>query len=251
MQKIKNKTYEIVDTSLLFNERDIQIENQYVLTIRDLPNEEKPREKILNYGPGPLTINELLAIVLITGTKREGVLEMTNRVISEYGESSILSAVDVNKLAVDISIPIIKAAQIVACGELGRRFYRKTKNGLPVIRTADDVFSYTISMRNLSKEHLRGLYLNAHYQLVYDEVISIGTVDTSVIHPREVFRPVFSYSAVAVILVHNHPSGNVNPSAADIRVTKQLHDAAKLLGVDLIDHVIITADTYQSIKNFN
>jgi DNA repair protein RadC len=102
-------------------------------------------------------------------------------------------------------------------------------------------------MRNFTKEHLRGLYLNAHYQLVHDETISIGTVDANIVHPREVFRPALAYAAAAVILVHNHPSGNAEPSDADLAVTKQLHEAGALLGIDLIDHIVVTADTYTSI----
>jgi DNA repair protein RadC len=176
------------------------------------------------------------------------VLEMTHRIIQEYGERSVLSATDVKALANDLSIPLTKAAQIIACGELGRRFHRKDRNGAPVIRTAEDVFAHTVDMRNFTKEHLRGLYLNAHYQLVHDETISIGTVDANIVHPREVFRPALAYSAAAVILVHNHPSGNVIPSDADLIVTKQLREAGRLLGIDLIDHIVITSDTFKSIN---
>ncbi len=220
---------------------------QYELTIHDLPSEERPREKLVEHGPGALSIDELLAVILVTGTKKENLLQMTNRILKEYGEKSILSATDVKTLAEDLDIPEVKAAQIIACGELGRRFHKKSKNGVPVLRTAEDVFAYTIDMRNLSKEHLRGLYVNAHYQLVHDEVISIGTVDANIVHPREVFRPALAYAAAAVILVHNHPSGNIRPSDADLQVTKQLKEAGRLIGIDLIDHVIITSETYTSI----
>jgi DNA repair protein RadC len=222
-------------------------EKRYQLTIRDLPIEEKPREKMLTYGPGALSIQELLAVVLMTGTTKEGVLEMTSRIMQEYGERSVLAATDANVLSTDLSIPITKAAQIIACGELGRRFYKRNRNGAPVIRTAEDVYAHTLDMRNFTKEHLRGLYLNTHYQLVHDETISIGTIDASIVHPREVFRPALAYSAAAVILVHNHPSGNPEPSAADVAITTQLRDAGRLLGIDLIDHVIVTADTFTSI----
>jgi DNA repair protein RadC len=220
---------------------------QYELTIHDLPSEERPREKLIEHGPGALSIDELLAVILVTGTKKEALLQMTNRILKEYGEKSILSATDVKTLSEDLDIPEVKAAQIIACGELGRRFHKKSKNGVPVLRTAEDVYAYTLDMRNLTKEHLRGLYLNAHYQLVHDEVISIGTVDANIVHPREVFRPALAYAAAAVILVHNHPSGNVRPSDADLQVTKQLKEAGRLIGIDLIDHVIVTSDTYTSI----
>ena len=222
---------------------------RYVLRVRDLPSEQKPRERLLAEGPGALSPAELLAIILVNGTKKEEVLAMTNRIIQEYGEQSILLATDAKALAADLDIPLGKAEQIVACGELGRRYFRRSRNGAPVIRTAKDVFDYTVDMRNLAKEHLRGLYLNTHYQLVHDETISIGSIDANIVHPREVFRPALAHSAAAVILVHNHPSGNAEPSMADYEVTRQLNEAGALLGIDLIDHVVITSDTFTSISS--
>ena len=138
--------------------------------------------------------------------------------------------------------------QIVAVGELGRRFFERNRNGAVVIRTAKDVFEYVADMRVLTREHLRGLYLNAHYQLIHDEIISIGTVDANVIHPREVFRPALSCSAVAVILVHNHPSGVLKPSVEDTRITKQIKEAGAVIGIELVDHIIVGKDSFVSIK---
>jgi DNA repair protein RadC len=240
--------YMLRTNSFILDERaPSQATKQYVLTIHDLPSEEKPREKLVEFGPGALTIDELLAVILITGTKKEGILEMSSRILKEYGEKSILSATDVKALAADLSIPETKAGQIIACGELGRRFHKKNRNGAAVLRTAEDVFAYTADMRGLTKEHFRGLYLNAHYQLVHDEIISIGTVDANIVHPREVFRPALAYAAAAIILVHNHPSGNAEPSNADRVVTQQLREAGNLLGIELIDHVVVTSDTFTSI----
>jgi DNA repair protein RadC len=218
---------------------------KYILTFHDLPNDEKPREKLSKLGPKALTIAELLATVLSVGTKKEDVLAMSSRIIKEYGEKSILSVTDPEVR--DLDIPIVKAMQIVACAELGRRFYEKNDASAPIIRTALDVFEYVKDMRDLSKEHLRGIYLNSHYKVIHDEIISIGTVDTSIIHPREVFRPALEYATVAVILVHNHPSGTTTPSDADIAVTKQLVEAGKLIGINLIDHVIVTKHSFASI----
>ena len=157
-------------------------------------------------------------------------------------------ATNPKKLASDLGIPIVRASQIVACSELGRRFYKKNDASAPTIRTAEEVFEYVRDMRDLPKEHLRGIYLNAHYKVIHDEIISIGTIDTNIIHPREVFRPALEYAAAAVILVHNHPSGESQPSEADIEVTKQLVSAGKLIGIDLVDHVIITKNSFKSIS---
>ncbi len=220
---------------------------RYVLRIRDLPPDKKPREKLLAHGPSALSISELLAVVLNVGTKKEGVLAMASRLIKEYGEKSVLSQKNPAALAKEFNIPIVKAAQVVACAELGRRLFQKNDLAAPTIRTATEVFEYAKEMGNLSKEHLRGLYLNAHYKLIHDEVISIGTVDANIIHPREVFKPAIEYSAAAVILVHNHPSGNAQPSQNDVEVTKKLAQAGRLLGIDLADHIIVAKGGFMSI----
>jgi len=222
-------------------------ERRYVITIRDLQDDEKPRERLLSAGPRALTAAELLAVVFSTGTKKEGVLEMANRVMTDYGERSIMRQTDAKKLADDLNLPLMKALQVVALSELGRRFYGHNALATPTLRTARDVFNYATDMRSLPKEHLRGLYLNTHYKVIRDEVISIGTVDTNIVHPREVFRPALEYAAAAVILVHNHPSGKVEPSGADITVTEQLIEAGALLGIDVIDHVVIARTKFASV----
>jgi DNA repair protein RadC len=220
---------------------------KYVLTIHDIPQEEKPREKLQKFGPKVLSTPELLAVLLTTGTKKEDVLAMSARIMKEYGQMSIMSAQNAEKLSKDLAISLGKATQIIACAELGRRFYKKNDVATPTIRMAADVYAYVKDMRDLPKEHLRGIYLNAHYKVVHDEVISIGTVDTSIIHPREVFKPALEYAAAAVILVHNHPSGITEPSDADSAITRQLIEAGKLLGINLVDHVIVTKSGYASI----
>jgi DNA repair protein RadC len=224
-----------------------KVPRYYKLTVRDLPNDEKPREKLIKHGPVSLSMPELLAVVFGCGTKKEEVLSMSYRIMKEYGERNILGQKDANKLASDLNIPLVKAMQIVAIGELGRRSFSKNENSSPIIRTAKDIFDYVVDMRSLPKEYLRGIYLNTHYKIIHDEVISIGTVDTSIVHPREVFKPALEYSAAAVVLVHNHPSGDSTPSEVDISVTRQVVEAGKILGIDLIDHVVITKDNYQSI----
>jgi DNA repair protein RadC len=221
---------------------------EYPLTIHDLPSEEKPREKLAQSGPEALSIKELLAVVLVTGTTKENILDMSNRLIRDYGERSILAERDPNKLSQDMDIPLVKACQIVACGELGRRFYDRTESGFVTIRNAKDVFDYLQDMRNLPKEHLRGIYLNSHNRILRDEVISIGTVNSNMIHAREVFRPAIECNAAALILAHNHPSGESAPSKEDEDITKDLVQAGKILGISILDHVIITKDSFASVN---
>lgn len=220
---------------------------EYTLTIKDLPPEGKPREKLLAKGPDALNIKELLAVVLTTGTTKEDVMEMSDRIIRDYGEKSILAEKDAKKLSKDMDIPIVKACQVVAVGELGRRIYDRDGSSFATIRNAKDTYDYLQDMRNLPKEHLRGLYLNSHNRIIRDEVISIGTINANMIHPREVFRPAIECNAAAIVIAHNHPSGEATPSVEDIEITNQLVQVGKILGISLLDHVIITKDTFTSV----
>jgi DNA repair protein RadC len=239
----KDALYLLTESHLVLDNDD----RHYVLKVRDLPAEQKPREKMILHGPGALTTKELLAAILNTGSTKEEVLAMSTRIMNEYGERSIMNARNPSKLATDADIPIGKATQIVAVAELGRRFFQKNSAATPVVRTAKEVFEYVQDMRELSKEHLRGIYLNTHYKVIHDETISIGTVDANIIHPREVFKPALEYSAAGVILVHNHPSGSSEPSESDRQVTEQLIAAGSILGIELVDHVIVTKEAFASI----
>ncbi len=215
--------------------------------IREMDDNEKPREKLVKNGPSSLSSHELLAIILSPGTKKEEVLTMSRRIFKEYGEKSIVFETNVKKLKKALDIPTAKACKIVACFELGRRFFHKRKGKQIFIRSARDAAKYLQDMRELEKEHLRGLYLNSRNCLLHDELISIGSLTASIIHPREVFRPALEYSATSIILAHNHPSGISKPSKADIEITKQLVEAGKNLGINLIDHIILSKNKFISI----
>lgn len=223
-------------------------ERKYVLKFHDLPNEDKPRQKLISMGPSVLKTSELLAVILNTGTKKEDVLAMSERIIKEYGENNILSMNNPEKIANDFNIPLIKACTIVAAGELGRRYFKRREGARATLRVAKDVFEYVQEMRELPREHLRGIYLDSHHQVIHDEMISIGTINTNLVHPREVFRSAIEYNAAAVILVHNHPSGRVEPSDSDILITKQLIEAGKIMGIHLLDHIIVTKEKFMSIE---
>jgi DNA repair protein RadC len=150
-------------------------------------------------------------------------------------------------LAQEMNIPVTKACQIVACFELGKRFFKEIPASHTIIKTAKQAYEYLQDMRNLPKEQLRGLYLNSRYRLIHDEVISVGSLTANIVHPREVFKPALEYSAVAVIIAHNHPSGSVKATEADIKTTEQLVRAAKIIGVDLLDHIIIAGNKFASV----
>ncbi len=234
--------YTLHDNDLILGE-----ETPYILRVRDLPIDEKPREKLQHLGPSSLSVAELVAIVLGVGTRKEEVMTMSRRIISEYGEKAIIHETDPLRLAEILSIPIGKAHQIIACFELGRRAYART-DGKPVfIRTASQAFQHIAHIGHLPKEQLRGLYLNSRHELVHDEIISIGSLTANIVHPREVFQPALAHQAVAVIIAHNHPSGNTSPTDADLTVTSQLVAAGKILGIDVLDHIIVAGDEFVSI----
>lgn len=228
---------------------EVDMTNNYkVYRVKDIPKDQRPHEKLQNYGPDELSNRELLASVLYTGTKKEGVIEMASRVIDEYGDNYVINETDPKRLSKFLGLPLSKATQIVATFNLGKRLFQNTKQRSVTIRNSKDAFKYLKDMSSLPKEHLRGLYLNSRYKLVHEETISIGTVTESLVHPREVFRPAIEHGAVAVILAHNHPSGKTEPSDADVELTSQLVEAGKLLGIELIDHIVIADGKHTSIQ---
>jgi len=221
--------------------------------IKDLPKEKRPRERLMQDGSDTLADAELLAIVLNTGLWKknyhEDVLELSSRILKEYGSKAIINEKNVEKLMKELEIPKVKACQIVACFELGRRFFKKDEEEI-YIRDSKDAYNYLKDkIANLKKEQFRGLYLNSRNKLIHDEVISLGTLTTNLVHPREVFQPAIQYSAVAIILAHNHPSGYPEPSEDDIKITQQLIEASKIINIEILDHIIIGKNKYFSLKD--
>lgn len=235
--------YKLNDTESVMSEGN----TTYILRVKDMPSEEKPREKLLASGPKGLTMTELVAILLGVGTKKEEVMAMASRILKEYGEMAIMNETDPARLADSLQIPLPKACQLIASFELGRRFYQKRAGKAVYISTAQQAFDYLKDMGAMKKEQLRGLYLSSRYQVIHEEVISVGSMTSNIVHPREVFQPAIEYGAVAVIIAHNHPSGRLEGTYADNEVTERLLMASKILGIDLLDHLVIAGDKYKSI----
>lgn len=215
--------------------------------IKQFVFKKRPREKLIGKGPDILKNAELLSIILNTGYAGENVLELASRILHEYGSKAITKEKSVQRLMDELALPPVKACQIIACFELGRRFFQEDAGRLPSIRGPEDVYKYLAEMRKLRKEHLRGLYLNARHKLIHDEVISIGSLTANIIHPREVFEPAIAYSAAGIILAHNHPSGDPEPSKGDWEITEQLAEASKILGIDFLDHIIVAKKGFVSL----
>ncbi len=245
MQKLKEGIYNLNDHDIIINDSQ---EKEYKFSkIRDLPKDMKPREKMIKEGPSVLSVEELLSVVLNSGTKKEEVFHMSNRVLREYGDNNLFYQKNPEILSHELGIPIVKACQIVACFEIGKRFFSKHDNKQIIIRNARNAYNYLKDMQNLPKEQFRGLYLNSRHKLIHDEIISVGSLTSSIVHPREVFKPAIEYSAAAIIVAHNHPSGSNKPTEGDIEVTEQLIKAGKILGIEVLDHIIIGKNSFCSI----
>jgi len=218
--------------------------------IADLPPTERPREKLLSNSAESLTDRELLAVILGRGTRKESVIALVRRLVANYGMRGLAAERRASRLARHARISPLKACQIVAAFELGRRFLIidcLNRDGL-MITSPDDAWRVLKEMGALRKEQLRGLYLNTRNRVIHDEIISVGTVNLNLVHPREVFYPAVQYLASSVILAHNHPSGDTSPSDEDIKVTAELKEAARIMGIELTDHLIIARDAYTSMK---
>lgn len=217
------------------------------MRIHDLDPEERPRERFLRSGASALSSAELIALILKTGTKGKNILEACNELMGRYGLEK-LADLSMRELQENDGIGPAKAMQIQAVFELHKRLHFRRNTGKK-ISSARGVFEYMSGrIPDETKEHLFLLHLNTKNQIIRHDIISVGTLNASLIHPREIFKPAIRESAHAVILVHNHPSGDVEPSNADKKVTKLLKQAGSILQIDLLDHVIVGRDNWFSFR---
>jgi len=217
------------------------------MKIKSLPLDDRPREKLIKHGAENLTNSELLAIILRVGNKKENVLDLSNKLFNKYNIRS-LSRVEISKLKKEMGIGNVKACQIIACFELGRRL-AAFKKEIPMINEAKDIARiFMPEMSALKQEHFKGIYLNSRKRIIKEETIFVGSLNESVIHPREIFKIALDENAAALILLHNHPSGDPTPSEFDIEVTKELVKAGDILGIKVLDHVILGENKYLSFK---
>lgn len=219
------------------------------LMIRDFPQDERPRERFIKNGPQSLSNHELLAILLRTGTKEESVLQLSNRLLTNFEGLRLLKAATLEEITEIKGIGQAKAIQILAAVEIGRRIANLNYNERYVIRSPEDGANYVMNdMRFLSQEHFVCLYLNTKNQVLHKQTIFIGSLNASIVHPREVFREALKRSVASIICLHNHPSGDPAPSREDIEVTKRLVECGKMLGIELLDHLIIGENKFVSLK---
>lgn len=215
------------------------------MNIKNLAKIEMPREKLAKYGPTKLSNHELLAIILRTGNRDWGVLDLSQKLLKEFDGEKLIH-VSVSELKNVFGLGLVKACEIVATLELGKRLFQSKPYAL--LLTAQDVWNELRDIREHKKEHLIAFYLDSRNQEMKREVISIGTLNENLIHPREVFEPAVQHSAAHIIIAHNHPSGNPEPSVEDIEVTKRLVQAGKILGIGLLDHIVVSKTGFTSLK---
>lgn len=223
-------------------------------TIHDLPLEERPRERLVKFGEQALSVQELLQLILGRGIAGESVAVTAQKLLTHFGSLQKLSEATIEELSQIRGIGLAKACQIRACFEIARRTYNsdqtpKTKQKTKTVLLAKDVYRLVKSkLKNYRKEHFFVLSFDTGSKLLGMDEISIGTLNANLVHPRETFEAAIHRHSAQVIIAHNHPSENTEPSEDDLEVTQKLVESGKILGIDVVDHVIVTNKNYLSFK---
>jgi DNA repair protein RadC len=222
---------------------------EYHPTIKELPEGERPRERLEHYGATALSAAELLAIILRTGTKDENVIRLAQRLLADGNGLAGLARLPFSELIAIKGLGQAKAAQLKAAFELGRRLQIAAPNERPVVKSpADAANLLMIEMGLLEQEHLRTIMLDSKNQVLKVHTVYIGSLNTAVVRVGELFREAIRFNAAALIVAHNHPSGDPTPSAEDVYVTRQIVEAGKLLNIDILDHLVIGQQRWVSLK---
>ncbi|AHB39983.1 TPA: JAB domain-containing protein [candidate division WWE3 bacterium] len=221
------------------------------MNILSLPREDRPREKLLNSGADTMSDAELIALILSSGGKGQSVLELSQSLIKEAGKLTELLNSPIQKLVKHKNLGEAKAIKLAAVKELARRYNNKNR-AIIRISTPGDAYDYIKpSLLGKETEHLYLITLNARNTVINRSLISVGTVNETLIHPREIIKVAVTNNAVSIILVHNHPSGEPYPSAEDIKVTQRLENACRIVGVGFTDHLIVCDNSYSSMRAQN
>ena len=207
----------------------------------------RPREKLSRSGQDALKDWELLALILKTGTPKKNVLTLSKQLLKKYPKDQLLKT-SLQRLKKEMGLGPAKASSLIASFALTQRLIAKEENSLPTIGKPKDILPYVQDIRDRKKEHFMVLYLDARNHMVYRETISVGTLNATMVHPREVFAPALQQSAATIILVHNHPSGDCSPSKEDIQLTSQLVQAGDVLDIQILDHMIVSKTHFLSLK---
>ncbi|MDF2502215.1 MAG: repair protein RadC [Anaerosporomusa subterranea] len=224
--------------------------SQKPLTIKELPEQDRPRERLLKHGAQTLSTADLVAILLRVGSREESAVRLAERLLFDHQGLAGLGRITPREMVKLKGIGLVKAVTIAAALELGKRLRDQKSEERPVIRNSQDVRDHMMPLlRYEQREKFYLLPLSTKNHVLDEREISIGSLNASIVHPRELFREALNYAAASVILVHNHPSGDPAPSREDIEVTRRLMEAGKLLEIPVLDHVIIGDGKYVSMKD--
>ncbi len=231
------------------------IENQeappvrYSVAIHEMPSDERPRERLKNHGSNALSVAELLAILLRTGTQEHSAIGLADLLLRDFKGLRGITTATLDQLCTIKGIGEVKAIQIAAMVELGKRIGQATLGDRTSVKGPRDVANLLMpDLRDKTREHFMAVLLNTKSELLKTVEVSVGTLDTSIAHPRDIFREAIISNAASIIVAHNHPSGDPSPSKADILVTQRLVEAGKLIGIDVVDHVVLGDNRWVSLQ---
>jgi DNA repair protein RadC len=229
------------------------METDRTYTIHDLPSSDRPRERLKRLGAEALSTSELLACIMGSGTRGDSVVMTSQKLLSEFGNLQNIASASIQELSKSRGIGEARAIQLKAAFEIGRRLLDPdyAEKGKPVQSPEEAFTSMQEKLRGKKKEHFYVLCLDTRNRVNNKTQVSMGNLDSSIVHPREVFKDAISSLAAAVIFIHNHPSGDLEPSSEDVNLTKRLVEAGELLGIPVLDHIIVSDRGYTSLKSRN
>jgi len=220
-----------------------------MLTIKDLPLESRPRERLIHNGSEQLSSAELIAIILRVGSSKRTALGVAEDLLSIFGDIHLLAQAPIEEILNCYGVGVTKAVQLKAAFELGRRLLTISPVNLPVIKSPADIFNLlNLNFQDLDREYFKVVHLNTKNQVIKIETTAIGILNSTPVHPREVFKTAIRISSASIILTHNHPSGDPSPSKDDIVLTDRLCESGKILGIAVLDHLIFGKGCYLSLK---
>jgi DNA repair protein RadC len=219
------------------------------MRIREMLHEDRPRERLKERGVHALSLRELLAIVVGSGGRGRSAMDLADEIVASFGSTREIASASVERFASVAGIGPATACRLRAAVELGKRISRATRGELKVIRSPEDAACLLMDeMKHLDREHFKVILLDSKNSVISIETVSIGTVNASIVHPREVLKPALMKSATSLILVHNHPTGHTSPSREDILLTRRFEKCGRILGIEVVDHIIIGDGSYESLK---
>lgn len=214
-----------------------------------IPSSDRPRERLYTRGAAELSLQELVAIVIGGGSRGRSGLVLALGLLGEFGDLVVMGRAGVDEMRRVPGIGFARACQLAAAFELGKRFARESRSAGTSVRAPRDIARmFMDEMKDYDREHFKAAFLNTKNQIIKVVTVSIGSLNASIVHPREILKPAIAASAASIVLVHNHPTGDPTPSREDVEFTRRFAKCGELIGIELLDHIVIGADRFQSLK---